>query len=242
MVYLERNATMAAGNSIRFRLVGNAGVEVAAHNRVVLVDAFYRPFPGVAGSPAVSAQELVHADLILVTHLHGDHFDALSVIEAARRTGATVAGPDSVVRALSSKIAQGRLLTLEPDYQGASCSSKVAGIAIQAFRTVHTRDHNSYLLDMGGFRFFHDGDNEDISVLNSESIRPLDVLFIGTWQGSGWPGFIQNVRPAHWVVVHLSDDEVEAHLKGGFLPGICDSIPEGLLTLRPGETWEGCSS
>ena len=91
---------MPAKDSAKIRLVGNAGVEVTVHGRVVLVDAFYRPFPGVAGNPAVPAKTLVHADLILVTHLHGDHFDAPSVIEAARRTGATVAGPDSVIRAL----------------------------------------------------------------------------------------------------------------------------------------------
>lgn len=230
---------MPAGASAKFRLVGNAGVEVTAGGRVVLVDAFYRPFAGVAGAPALDPLALDRIDLILVTHLHGDHFDAPSLIAAARRTGAAVAGPGSVVGALSSKMAPGRLLTLEPPGPGASCSAAVDGIAVRAFRTVHTRDHNSYRVELGGFRFFHDGDNEDTGALNPESLRPLDALFIGTWQGSGWPGFIRKLKPARWVVIHLSDGEVEEHSSGKFLPGLCDSVPEGLLVLRPGETWEG---
>ena len=230
---------MAADSTARFRLLGNAGVEVSAGGRVVLVDAFYRPFAGVAGDQAVNPRTLVRVDLILVTHLHGDHFDAPSLIAAARRTGATVAGPDSVTGALSSKIPRGRLLTLEPAGAGACCSAVVGGIEVRAFRTVHTRDHNSYRVELGGFRFFHDGDNEDTGALNPDSLRPVDSLFIGTWQGSGWPGFIRRLRPARWVVIHLSDGEVEEHSKGLFLPDLCDSVPDGLLVMRPGETWEG---
>jgi len=142
-------------------MIANAGLRIAAREAVVYVDAFHRcQVEGVVPWPADGPL----ADLILVTHAHWDHFDARSVAEAAGRTGATVIGPQSVVQGLRGKIPPGRLCEMEPpraDGGGdARCTSvEFPAAKVTAYRTFHSRDHNSYLVETASFRFFHDGDN-----------------------------------------------------------------------------------
>jgi L-ascorbate metabolism protein UlaG (beta-lactamase superfamily) len=76
----ERETTM----STRVRWLGHAALLLESDGRNVLIDPF------LTGNPkAVVSAELVPADLILISHGHGDHVgDAVAI---AQRTGATVA-------------------------------------------------------------------------------------------------------------------------------------------------------
>jgi L-ascorbate metabolism protein UlaG (beta-lactamase superfamily) len=181
------------------------------------------------------------ADLILVTHAHWDHFDAGKVAEASRRTAALVIGPASVIRAIRTMTPDSMRLQLEPPLargsSPAACeSARVREISVTAFRTFHSRDHNSYLVELPGFRFFHDGDNELTQRIDARALGRLDALFIGPWQGSGWVGFIEALAPARWFLMHLTNEELDLHAQGRFLPDLCDHVPEGLVALRPGES------
>ena len=162
-------------------LIANAGLRVAAREAVIYVDAFHRcqvqrvvPWP--ADRPL--------ADLILVTHAHWDHFDARSVAEAAGLTGATVVGPRSVVQDLRGKVPPGKLCEMEPPLaRGAGdalCTSvEFPAAKVRAYRTFHSRDHNSYLVETASFRFFHDGDNEDTRRVAARSLGKLDAVLAG---------------------------------------------------------------
>ena len=111
---------------------------------------------------------------------------------------------------------------------------------ITAFRTFHSPDHNSYLVEMPGCRFFHDGDNEDTRRIDVAALGRIDALFIGPWQGSGWVDFIETVKPTRWFLMHLTDEELDQQKAGTFLPDLCDHVPESdkLVTLGPGESFE----
>src|SRR5260370_29871644 len=70
--------------STRVQWLGHAALLLESDGRTVLIDPF------LTGNPSAAAKaDEVPADLILISHGHGDHVgDAVSI---ARRTGATVA-------------------------------------------------------------------------------------------------------------------------------------------------------
>ena len=163
-------------------------------------------------------------------------------MEVANRTGAAVVGPATVISRLDGKTPDGQLFELEPPLEGggkpaATRAAMLPMARITAFRTFHSRDHNSYLVETKSFRFFHDGDNEDTRRIETAALGRLDALFIGPWQGSGWVEFIDKVRPARWFMMHLTKPELDHHERGEFLPDLCDHVPEGLIALRPGESY-----
>ena len=94
------------------RLIGNEGFRLSAGGMAAYVDAFHGELPWVAG--AGDQDGPAGADLILVTHAHWDHFDQRRVADAARRTGACVVGPASVIAGLAGKLPAGQLTELEP--------------------------------------------------------------------------------------------------------------------------------
>ena len=118
------------------------------------------------------------------------------------------------------------------------------GIRITAFRTYHSRGHNSCLLEIPGqnggkpLRLFDDGDNEDTRPLDLAAIGPIDVLLLGgPWQGSAWAEFVDRLRPGRWLLMHLTAEELDAHAAGRYLPDLCDRVPrpDGLVALRPSQ-------
>lgn len=228
--------------SAQITLIGNEGFHVATESVDVLVDPFYGAIPGVAGPAAFGASDVSRADLILVTHAHWDHFEASEVADVANRTGAKVIGPEEVANRLRTKVSADALVVLEPPLRRngeeyASDKVELPTATVTAFRTSHGRVHNSYLVNTFGFRFFHDGDNEDTRRLNVSAIQPLDALLIGPWHGSGWVEFIEAVAAKHYFLMHLTDDELDEIDAGTFLPAICDHVPEGLVVLRPGQSF-----
>ena len=70
--------------STRVRWLGHAALLLESDGRTVLIDPF------LTGNPKAAAKaDEVPADLILISHGHGDHVgDAVAI---AKRTGATVA-------------------------------------------------------------------------------------------------------------------------------------------------------
>jgi L-ascorbate metabolism protein UlaG (beta-lactamase superfamily) len=109
---------------------------------------------------------------------------------------------------------------------------------VTAFRTFHGREHNSYLVEAGGRRFFHDGDNENTRRLDAAALAGLDALMIGPWQGAGWVEFVERLAPRRWLLMHLSSAEIDQHEAGTYLAELCDHVPlpERLAVLRPGQS------
>jgi L-ascorbate metabolism protein UlaG (beta-lactamase superfamily) len=226
-----------------FTSIGNEGFHIRSGVVGLYIDAFYRPFPGVARPPVIRPSQAGPAELILVTHNHGDHFDAFGVAEAAYRTGARVIGPSNVIAQLRATVRPESLLELQPGAaqrggKAQAAIAEVGGARVVAFGTFHSRDHNSYLVELPGLRFFHDGDNGDTRRIDLPALGKLDALLIGPWQGSGWVEFIDALKPRRYFLMHLSDEEIAQHERGRYLPDLCDHVPEGLVVLRAGQSYE----
>lgn len=220
--------------------LGNAGFQVEAGGKRVYIDAFHGLPPFSGKLPVERA-----ADLVLVTHAHWDHFKARPAAAAAGRTGAAVAGPATVIAALRGRVPPDRLIELEPPAPRYGsplepATRQARGIGVTAFRTVHSRDHNSYRVELPGLSFFHDGDNEDTRRLDAAALDGLDALFIGPWRGSGYIELVERLAPRRWFLMHLTREELDEQERGTFLTGTCgcDRVPPGLVALRPGERFE----
>jgi len=223
-------------------LIGNEGFLITTGSVRLYIDPFYGAVPGVAGSRSIKAKDVTEADLLLITHSHWDHFRINEVTDVAKRTGAPVVGPRDVTQRLGKYLPTEQLVEMEvplaKDQEPyASVEVDLPGVKITAFRTDHGAKHNSYLVDFGGFRFFHDGDNEDTQRLDVAALGKLEALLIGPWRGSGWVEFIESVGAERWFVMHMTDEELDEVEAGTFWPRVCDHAPEGLVALRPGQSY-----
>ena len=70
----------------KIRWLGHSGFEIELANKILLID------PWLTGNPlaAVTASDIKKADVVCVTHDHGDHLG--DAIEICKRTGATFVG------------------------------------------------------------------------------------------------------------------------------------------------------
>ncbi len=234
----------AATMSVRITATGNAGVHVAAPTAGIFVDAFWDAAPRFLGGGRPWSAGRLAGNIILITHTHWDHFSPDRVAEAAARTGATVVGPAAVVRQLGGRVPDGAIASLEPPEQSRGRAApharlELPGATVTAFRTSHGRGHNSYLVEAGDFRFFHDGDNEDTRPLDIGAIAPVDALLLCPWKGSGWAEFVERLAPRQWLLIHLTEEEIAEHRAGRFLPDLCERVPleDRTAALRPGETF-----
>jgi L-ascorbate metabolism protein UlaG (beta-lactamase superfamily) len=243
-------------NVARVTSLGNAGFLVATPSHAVAFDPFAWDLPVLASAiadagrsaPAAARERPKQIDIIFITHSHWDHFDRAKVAALASATGASVCGPSTVTRSLAGLLPPDRLLEAEPRPSAeersrgahrAPCRSfDVGAAAITAFRSVHSRDHTSYLVELDGVRLFHDGDNEDTTAYDRAAFRDLDLLMLCPWKGSRWVEFIEAIRPRRWLLMHLDEEEICRHREGRFLPELCERIPMEPDALSPGESIE----
>lgn len=227
--------------SLRILSTGNAGVYLENEGGRVYIDSFFRGVPGVGSGPHLRGADALKADLILVTHAHYDHLHPEETRDAALASGAKVAGPADAIEHLQKYLPAERLVVLEsPERKKppSSAGAKVGGISITSFRTYHGRGHNSYLIEMGGVRIFHDADNERTQPYDIPSLGRIDLLLLCPWAGSGAGAFVESINPGKWMLIHMTEEEIEQHRNDSFLPGLVSPIPPGVIALYGGEWLE----
>lgn len=122
-------------------------------------------------------KKMPDADLILITHEHGDHLD-LDAIKAIRKSTTTVVGNPSAASKVEGALAmkngeEKRVMDLMIE-------------AVPAYNVVHKRDNgepyhppgrdNGYIITFGEKRVYIAGDTENIKEM--ETLGPVDIAFI----------------------------------------------------------------
>jgi L-ascorbate metabolism protein UlaG (beta-lactamase superfamily) len=99
----ERLENMEA--SVRFRWLGVAGIELKAHDEILVIDPFFtRPpmrrmwFGRVSPNHELIVERIPRCDYVLVTHAHWDH--VMDVPDIARNTGAVALGSANTCKLL----------------------------------------------------------------------------------------------------------------------------------------------
>lgn len=226
---------------LRITATGNAGVFLENAGGSVYIDSFFRGIPGVGGAPYLRGVDARKADLILITHPHYDHLHPEETRDAALASGATVAGPAAAIDLLRQYLPEERLIVLEsPERKKppSSAAATVKGIGVTSLRTYHMRSHNSYILEMGGVRIFHDADNERTQPIDLAVLGRIDLLLLCPWAGSEAGAFVQALKPEKWLLIHMTEEEIDQHRADSFLPGLVSPVPPGVVALRGGESLE----
>jgi L-ascorbate metabolism protein UlaG (beta-lactamase superfamily) len=118
-------------------------------------------------------QGLPKADLILVSHSHGDHFSSAQ-IEAVRGPNAVIIVPQLVYNGLTT--AQKALAIVLRN----GASTNVMGLAVEAvpaYNSNHPKgDGNGYVVTIGGKRLYMAGDTGTTAEMNA--LKDIDVAFL----------------------------------------------------------------
>jgi L-ascorbate metabolism protein UlaG (beta-lactamase superfamily) len=166
-MYEKDTVTTAAGD-LEITCIGHGTLMLTLGERVIHVDPVSRE---------ADYATMPDADLVLVTHEHGDHLDAGAI--------AAVSKPGTIVAVSAS--CEGRLQDAIVLRNGNS--TVLAGIpveAVPAYNIVHKRGNgqpfhpkgngNGYILTFGDTRVFIAGDTENTPEI--KALRAIDVAFL----------------------------------------------------------------
>jgi len=148
---------------------------------------------------------LPKADLILVTHAHGDHFST-AAIDAVRGSGCALIVPQLVFNSLTT--AQKSLATVLTN----NATATVLGMTIQAVPAYNANhplgEGNGYILEAAGKRIYVTGDTDDKPELRT--LPNIDVAFVCmnqpyTMTVSAATNFVRTLRPKIVYPYHYRD-------------------------------------
>jgi L-ascorbate metabolism protein UlaG (beta-lactamase superfamily) len=163
--------TIASQNGdIKIYPINHATLALVWQGKTVYVD----PVGGAAAFKGLPAP-----DLILVSHIHGDHF-SVPTLNAVIGDKARIVAPPSVVAQLPSNLA-GKATTMtngqSQDFQGIGVEAVPAYNLTAARLSNHPKGRdNGYVLTLGGKRFYMSGDTEDIPEMLA--LKNIDVAFV----------------------------------------------------------------
>ena len=169
---------------------GHTGIKIEADNLVIYLDPV----------DLVSIDDLPEADIILITHDHGDHYSPGTIAELSKSSTKVVS-----IAVVTDVLTDIDTHTLEP---GGSIT--VDGIEIEgvkAYNASHPEDlgYLGFLFSVGGDRFYCSGDtslNSEISALSNIDIAVMNVRNPYSLTGAEVVEFAEAVGPTYIVPIH----------------------------------------
>ncbi|MSU64076.1 MAG: MBL fold metallo-hydrolase [Pedosphaera sp.] len=122
---------------------------------------------------ATPYRDLPKADLILISHSHGDHFDS-ATLTAVKGPNARIIAPAAVYSSLSTAL---KAITIPLANGGTTNLMDLTIDAIPAYNSNHPKGTgNGYVLTVGGRRIYMAGDTGDIAEMRA--LKGIDVAFL----------------------------------------------------------------
>ena len=190
------------GTEINFTLLENAGVMIETGEVIIYVDPYLLPY---------SYQDYV-ADIILITHPHGDHYHPQS-IDRIKDDDTLIVCPESMTDAIATYDA----MAVNPLDNFVHMGINITAFymyteAPEPYTPSHPPEANwtSYIIDVGEFVFFHAGDSAnlfeyttltgtiDVALLplgpGCQTMTGIDVVFA-----------IDTIKPSYFTPIHFAD-------------------------------------
>jgi L-ascorbate metabolism protein UlaG (beta-lactamase superfamily) len=157
-----------SAGDLEITFLGHGTLMMAFEGMIIHIDPF---------SPVADYSDLPKADLVLITHEHGDHLDKEAL--ASVRTEET----DVVLTEICATQVEGGMVMRNGD------ARTVRGLAIEAvpaYNVLHKRDTgqpfhppghgNGYVVTFGGKRVYVAGDTENVPEM--KALRDIDCAFL----------------------------------------------------------------
>ena len=212
--------------------VANEGVLISSGTKQVLIDGLHREYkPDYAFLPPALRESLESArppydgiDLLLVSHLHLDHFHPQSVgLHLKHNPSAILVSSDQVADGVKKDFAdfnaiQSRVKRSTPAWK-TKVAHEINGVKLTVLGLRHAGPHFSWIQNLGhiieidGKKLLHIGD-ADMTEENFSSFHlaqeEIDVAFIPYWyllSSSGRSLVREQIRPKHILAVHIPPAE-----------------------------------
>ena len=220
--------------TLEITYIANEGVLISSGDKQVLIDGLHREYErGYAFLPAPEREKIEGAkapfdeiDLILVSHLHLDHFHPESVgLHLKHNPEATLVSSQQVVEEVEKKFKEYQ--SIKARVTGATpllkekVAMKAAGIDFEILGLGHGSGRHSWIqnlghvIKLGGKKLLHLGD-VDTSAEIFESFNldeeAIDIAFIPVWFLLGKEGQTivrEQIKPKQIIAVHISPDDAE---------------------------------
>jgi L-ascorbate metabolism protein UlaG (beta-lactamase superfamily) len=248
--------------SLELTYLGNEGFLVRAGSQAVLFDALFGAgLPDYDHVPADVVRDMEagwglfeHVDIVFISHVHPDHFEARSTVRFMQSHPTTVViGPTEVAAELKRPLGSNAPLLSQirsiPFQPGHMATLTEHGIEIEIFPLAHgTVENLAYLVAIGGRKILHMGD-ADLPMNDIERFglaeRRIDVALVPYWQLIENAGRVRTGMNAKSIVaMHLlthatapESKQMLDHLGGvaGMVSKIHSEFPNAVV-LKPLET------
>jgi L-ascorbate metabolism protein UlaG (beta-lactamase superfamily) len=158
----QEDAFKTSGGALKITFIGHGTLMMAYAGKVIHIDPV---------SMYADYATLPKADLILITHEHGDHLDA-KAIEAASTASTTI-----IINPGSAKILPHAKVMRNGDTQTVASVSIEAVPAYNLEKPFHPKGNgNGYVLTFGDTRVFVAGDTENVPEI--KALKNIDVAFL----------------------------------------------------------------
>jgi len=164
----EMDAVPTQAGDLEITFLGHGSLMLSFGDKVIYVD----PYSHVA-----DYSQLPKAELILITHEHGDHLDLSALMQI--RTGKT----EIIINQASLNLVKDGIILHNGEARG------IQGISIEAvpaYNIIHTRENdepfhpkgvgNGYILTLGGKKVYIAGDTENIPEM--QHLQGIDIVFL----------------------------------------------------------------
>ena len=235
---LAKPVTVKNGSSITVRYIANEGVLIASANKQVLIDGLHREYlPEYLFPPPEMQSVLENArapynkiDLLLVSHIHGDHFHPQSIGQYLKNNPRAVfaSSPQAVDEVAKKYVENEKIKSqIRPVRYEWKSSSEINydGVKVTFLGLRHGGErwkemqNLGHVIEIGGKKLLHIGD-ADMTVENFSSLgiaaKGIDVALIPYWflmskEGRGLVK--QQFNPKHIIAVHIPPAEAESVIK-----------------------------
>lgn len=223
------------GKTVEVQYIANEGVLITAGNKRVLIDGLHRKYADAYAYLPDSEREKIESarkpfdavDLILVSHMHGDHFHPESVGSYLRSDSkAVLATSQQIVDEIAGKFGaylsvKDRVLSIPFTFKQ-RLTRNVAGIDVEFLALGHgsgrhaTIQNFGHVFSLGGKRFLHIGDSPTSSELFDHfdlDKLSIDIAFLPAWfltSNEGKAIIHEHIKPKHIIAVHVGPMEGEA--------------------------------
>jgi L-ascorbate metabolism protein UlaG (beta-lactamase superfamily) len=171
------NTISTANGLLAIHAIHHATLMLTWNGKHVLIDP--APLDAKSADPAAGYESLPKPDAIVVTHVHGDHFNA-RIVEAIAGAKTVIVAPQEVYDALPANL-QAKTKVMKNGDKGAADAIPIEAVAAYNTTPERAKFHskglgNGYILTFGGKRVYIAGDTEETPEL--AHLSAIDAAFL----------------------------------------------------------------